>query len=127
MKAGDVGTLIWRSQRGVGGRVVGNRLPGHGIDNRVLRAGKRRLVDADVAEQVATSCTDVGDFEQQVMRERILKAGVVLMKVRRAQTAIKCTAGKAMPGTNAGIDLATAEGRKGLPNEPERPPDSANA
>jgi hypothetical protein len=49
------------------------------------RAGQPRLVDADVAEQVVPACADVSRFEQQVLRERILKAGVVLMKVKRAQ------------------------------------------
>ena len=65
-------------------------------------AGKPRLVDADVAEQVVPACADVGDFEQQVLRERILKAGVVLMKVSRAQTAIKRTAAKGDAGDERG-------------------------
>ena len=73
-------------------------MSGHGIDNRLLRAGKPRLVDADVAEQVVPARADVGDFEQQVLRERILKAGVVLMKVSRAQMAIKRTAAQGDAG-----------------------------
>src|SRR5207253_10171951 len=89
LKAGDVGALIWRSKQGVVGRVSGDHLPGHDVDNRLLRAGESRLVNADVAEQVVPACADVGDFKQQVRRERRLKAGVVLMEVRRAQAALE--------------------------------------
>src|SRR5262245_1583250 len=93
-QAGDVGTLIRCSQEGVRRRVGCYRLSGYGINNRLLRAGELRLVDVDAAEQVAPSCAYVGDFEQQVMRERVLKAGVVLMEIRRAHETIKRVAGE---------------------------------
>ena len=68
----------------------------------MLWAGKLRLVNGDVADQIKPARANVGDFEQQVMAQRILEAGVVLMEVRRAHKTIKCIAGKSDALHNSG-------------------------
>src|SRR5215470_152597 len=59
------------------------------IDDGALRAGEPRLVEADDAEQVEPAGTDVSDLEQEVCAHGVLYTRVVLVKVRRADIAVK--------------------------------------
>jgi len=91
-KAGDFDSLIRRAQRyicGVGCVFVVMTWPLTAVNDRLLRTGKSRLVNANAANQIKTATANESDFEERIMTDLILNARIVLLNVGRAEIAIE--------------------------------------
>ncbi len=69
-------------------RIGRDDLSGHFVDDRILWTGEPRLINGYSAEQIETACANISDFEHEVCAHRVLHAGVVLLKVRRAHVSL---------------------------------------
>src|SRR5215213_1967335 len=60
----------------------------------VRRRGEPRLVERELPEEVQAPRADVADFEHEVPGKLVLRVGVVLVDVRRADVAVEDRARK---------------------------------
>ncbi len=84
--------LKGRAQAGVLRRVGRDDGARHCVDDRMLDAGERRLVDRHLSQKFQSARAHVRDFQNHVIRDFELNAGVVLLDIWRAHVAIKSQA-----------------------------------